>query len=48
MGIFYKVTEKKLLQLRNKIVVDAAIPALKKQGFSKSPFTTPWNGRTNK
>ncbi len=47
MGIFYKVTDKELLQLRNKIVVDAAIPALQKQGFSKSPFTTPWNGRNN-
>jgi hypothetical protein len=45
MGFFYKVTPKELLDLRNKIIIETAIPFLIKSGFKKSPFSTAWFGR---
>ncbi|MFC0516332.1 hypothetical protein ACFFGT_19090 [Mucilaginibacter angelicae] len=47
MGLFYKVSPKTLLETRNKIFVETAIPALQKKGFEKSPFTSSWFGRNN-
>lgn len=47
MGLFYKKTAKEILEIRNKIVLQTAIPTLLKSGFSKSPFSTSWNGRNN-
>jgi hypothetical protein len=47
MRIFYKLTDKELLDKRNKIVKDNAIPSLMKKGFEKSPFSTSWYGRNN-
>jgi hypothetical protein len=47
MGIIYKVSAKELLDIRNKIVLQTAIPSLLKRGFSKSPFSTAWYGRNN-
>jgi hypothetical protein len=41
------VTEKDLLQIRNKIVSENALPRLKERGFNMSPFATAWNGRNN-
>lgn len=47
MGLFHNVKPKELLDLRNKIVLNTAIPALLKSGFSKSPFSGPSYGRNN-
>ncbi len=47
MWTFYRKTAKELLELRNKIVLETAIPCLEEIGFSKSPFSTAWNGRNN-
>lgn len=47
MEIFYRATLKELLDVRNKIVRETAIPCLLQQGFTKSPFSTAWNGRNN-
>jgi len=38
MGLFYKVTPKKLLQVRNEIFLKYGIPALQKNGFNESPY----------
>ncbi|MGG7666987.1 hypothetical protein [Dyadobacter sp. BHUBP1] len=43
----YKVSEKQLLEIRNKIFLEAGIPALKKNDFEKSPFSTAWYGKNN-
>jgi len=47
MGLFYKISTKELLEIRNRIVLDVGIPELKKNGFKKSPFSTSWFGRNN-
>lgn len=47
MGLFYKVSEKELLLIRNRIFLDNCLPALKKNGFEKSPFSTAWFGKNN-
>lgn len=44
--MFYKVSDKSLLSIRNRILLNA-IPTLEEQGFEKSPFTTSWYGRNN-
>ena len=41
------MTDKELLQIRNKIVCETAIPRLLERGFNLSPFSTVWNGRNN-
>lgn len=45
MGLFYKTTPRQNLELRNRIFLDRGIPALTKNGFERSPFTTSWFGR---
>ena len=45
MGLFYKVSEKNLLELRNKIFLDKGIPALYNNDFERSPFSTSWFGK---
>ncbi len=47
MGIIYKVSAKELLDIRNKIVLETAIPSLSKSGFQKTPFSSSWFGRNN-
>lgn len=47
MGIIYKVSAKQLLDIRNKIVLQTAIPLLLKKGFSKTPYYASWYGRDN-
>ena len=44
--MFYKVSAKNLLSIRNNILLNA-IPTLEEQGFEKSPFTSSWYGRNN-
>ncbi len=47
MGLFLKMSDKKLLEIRNHIFIDKGIPALKKNGFIQSPFPSDWFGRNN-
>jgi hypothetical protein len=47
MGIFYSLSDKELLEIRNKIFFKSGIETLKKNGFEKSPFSTSWYGRNN-
>lgn len=47
MGIFYKVSTKKLLAARNEIFLKNGIPILKKNGFKEMPFRAPWFGKNN-
>lgn len=44
---FYKVSEKDLLVVRNKIFTEVGIPALEENGFCKSPFSGSWFGKNN-
>jgi hypothetical protein len=43
--MFYKASDKELLEIRKKIFIERGIPALTKNGFSKSPFSTAWFGK---
>lgn len=45
MSLFYKATDKELLELRNEVFVKRGMPALEKNGFRKSPFSGSWFGR---
>ena len=45
MGLFYRVSEKELLNIRNQIFLNKGIPALKQNGFEQSPFSTGWYGK---
>ena len=45
MGLFYKVSDKKLLEIRNEIFCGEGIPALEKNDFTKSPFPNSWYGK---
>jgi len=45
MELFYKVSDKELLKIRNEIFLDKGISALKKNGFEQSPFKTSWFGQ---
>ncbi|MCR9014604.1 hypothetical protein [Aquiflexum gelatinilyticum] len=47
MRLFYKASEKELLLIRNRIFHDKCLPALKKNGFEQSPFSTAWFGKNN-
>jgi hypothetical protein len=47
MGLFYKVSDKKLLQTRNEIFLDKGLAALKNNGFDQSPYTASWFGKNN-
>ncbi|MEQ9305678.1 MAG: hypothetical protein RJQ14_17325 [Marinoscillum sp.] len=41
------MTEKEILEIRNKIFLEYGIPALISVGFQKSPFPSDWHGRDN-
>lgn len=45
MGLFYKVSDKELLKIRNEIFLKRGIPALKKNGFEYAPFKASWHGQ---
>lgn len=47
MALFFKVADKELLAVRNKIFTQVGIPELKKNGFVNSPFSASWFGRNN-
>lgn len=47
MAIFYQATDKELLDLRNRLFIEKGVPALFKNGFVKSPFSTAWFGKDN-
>jgi len=47
MSLFYKVTDKELVKLKNYVFTERGIPALLQNGFSKSPFSTSWFGTDN-
>ena len=47
MNIFYKPTYKVVLEARNKVFQEKGIPALLKNGFSKSPYKSSWYGKDN-
>lgn len=47
MGLFYKATNKEILTVRNQLFLEKGIPALTKNGFVKSPFSTAWYGRND-
>lgn len=42
--MFYKVSDKELLSIRNKIVKDVVIPVLERSNFRRSPYKTSWYG----
>ena len=48
MGLFYKVSDKKLLNDRNTIFKEIGMPALENNGFERATFKTSWNGEYNK
>ena len=45
MSLFYKVSDKELVKLKNNVFTERGIPALIKNGFSQSPFSTSWFGK---
>ncbi len=47
MGLFYKASNKQLLQARNNIYCNKGIPTLKAKGFEELPFHAPWFGKNN-
>ncbi len=47
MALFYRISDKKRLEAKNEIFVKKGIPALKRQGFEQSPFSSSWFGRNN-
>lgn len=47
MGLYYKISDKELLSVRNAIFLEDGIPCLNKNGFIKSPFSTAWGGKNN-
>jgi hypothetical protein len=44
MNLFYKVSRKEMLALRDGVFKERGMPFLIKKGFSKSPFSTSWFG----
>ncbi|MEO7486020.1 MAG: hypothetical protein ABIU77_02930 [Ferruginibacter sp.] len=47
MNLFYKVTAKKLFEIRNEIFVKNGLAALKENGFQKLPFPESLFGKNN-
>jgi hypothetical protein len=47
MSIFYNLSDKELLNIRNEVFKKSVAPEIEKQGFSRSPFSTSWYGRNN-
>lgn len=48
MGLFFKVSDKELVTLRNTIFKESGIPALLKNGFELDPYTGSWHGQYNR
>ena len=44
MGLLYKVSDKQLLQDRNKLFKEVGLSVLESNGFKKRPFKTSWFG----
>lgn len=47
MGLFYEVTQKELLEARNKIFLEKGLPVLQQHRFRRSPFDGALFGRNN-
>jgi len=47
MSLFYKPTDKEILNTRNKVLLECATTELYNNGFIKSAFSTAWFGRNN-
>ncbi len=47
MGLIHKVSERQLLEIRNKIFLERGVPKLNQNGFTKGPFSSTWYGRNN-
>lgn len=47
MGLFYKASDKELLDTRNKLFITYGFPPLEKNGFTQAPFSTDNFGRNN-
>jgi len=47
MGLFYSVSDKKLLEAKNKIFVSKGLNALKVNGFERSPYKGELFGKNN-
>jgi len=45
MGLFSKVSDKEVLEIRNKVFLESGIPSLKENGFIQSPFPNAWYGK---
>jgi hypothetical protein len=43
--MIYKASKKELVEMRNSIFLEKGIPALEKNGFTRSPYATAWYGR---
>lgn len=48
MGLKYKVSDKELLEIRNKIFKEEGIPGLLSNGFEADPYKTSWHGEYDK
>lgn len=47
MGLFFDVSDEEILEIKNDIFVNSGIPALNRNQFSQSPFSTGWFGKDN-
>lgn len=47
MGLFYSIPDNEILTVRNKVFTEKGIPALEKNGFTKSSFSNTWFGKNN-
>jgi len=47
MRLLKKISDKEVLETRNKIFCNNGIPALKENKFVESPFSTAWFGKNN-
>jgi hypothetical protein len=45
MGLLYKISDEKFVEVRNRIFIDSGIPVLQRNGFEKSRFATAWFGK---
>ncbi len=47
MGLFFKISPKEMVEIRNKIFLDKGVDPLVFNGFEKAPFHSSWNGKNN-
>ena len=45
--MIYRISDKESAKARNALFLERGLPALEKNGFVKSPYTTAWFGRDN-